>query len=207
MTQPPATTPKAPAGAAGPQDDLSGYEVLLCVCGGIAAYKSAALCSGLAQRGCGVSVAMTSAARRFVGRATFQALSGRKVHSSIWVDDSGDIHHLRLSETCDLVIVAPATANVIGKLAGGIADDLVSALLLGADAPILLAPAMNVRMWQNAAVQRNIACLQSAGVRSVGPNDGWQACRAVGPGRMSEPDEILAEAVKVLRGQTPRRST
>lgn len=206
--KPPAEAPDPTRGpgAATPPTDLVGYEVLLCVCGGIAAYKAAAVCSALAQRGCGVSVAMTRAARRFVGRATFQALSGRKVQTSLWPQESGDIHHLKMSETCDLIIVAPATANVIGKLACGIADDLVSTLLLGADAPILMAPAMNTRMWQNPAVQRNIELLHNAGVRRIGPNDGWQACRAVGPGRMSEPDEIVTAAVGALRERTPRNA-
>jgi phosphopantothenoylcysteine decarboxylase/phosphopantothenate--cysteine ligase len=184
---------------------LHGYEVLLCVCGGIAAYKSAALTSRLVQDGCGVTVAMTRAARRFIGKITFQALSGRPVVSSLWDDGTGDIQHLRLSETADLVVVAPATANVIAKLAHGQADDLVSALLIGADCPVLLAPAMNARMWAHAAVQRNIAYLAEIGVRMVGPDSGWQACRAVGPGRMSEP-EVLAESIRGLLLTRPRRS-
>lgn len=178
---------------------LTGYEVLLCVCGGIAAYKTAIVTSQLVQSGVGVSVAMTRAARKFIGAATYQALTGRSVHSSLWPPtDSGDIAHLKLSERADLIIVAPATANVIGKLAGGIADDLVSSLLLGADCPVLMAPAMNTRMWQHPSVQRNVAFLRDSGVHMVGPGSGWQACRAVGPGRMSEAEEIVASARALL---------
>jgi phosphopantothenoylcysteine decarboxylase len=194
----------APRGLDAP-DALAGYEVLLCVTGGIAAYKAAALTSALVQRGAGVRVAMTRAARRFVGVATFQALSGRPVHTTQWpTADSGDIQHLRLTEIADLAIVAPATANCLGKLAAGIADDLVSALLLGADCRVLAAPAMNERMWLHPAVQRSVAALSEWGVTFVGPESGWQACRAVGPGRMSEPTEILAVAAKMLRGAAPK---
>lgn len=185
---------------------LSGYEVLVCVCGGIAAYKVAVLVSQLVQQDCGVSVAMTRAARRFVGPVTFAALTGRPVFASLW--DPGpqaDIQHLRLSETADLIVVAPATANILGKLAGGIADDLVSTLLLGADCPVLMAPAMNARMWQHPVVQRNVAALREAGVLIIGPESGWQACRAVGPGRMSEPETLLA-AVREQLLKCPARA-
>lgn len=220
MTTPPAASPSpkatdaaAPARAASPAPgastagDLTGYECLLCVCGGIAAYKTAALASTLVQAGCGVTAAMTQAARRFVGVATFQGLTGRPVYSSLWrggPDDS--ISHLRLSESADLIVVAPATANIIGKLAGGLADDLVSSLLLGADCPVLMAPAMNARMWAHGAVQRNVRALAELGVTLVGPSSGWQACRAVGPGRMSEPDEIMAAARGLLLRHAPRRA-
>lgn len=157
------------------------------------------LVSQLVQRGHGVTVAMTREARRFVGATTFQALSGRPVHVRLWpAADSGRIEHLHLSEAADLAIVAPATANILGKLAGGIADDLVSSLLLGAACPVLLAPAMNTRMWQHAAVQRNVAFLRASGYETIGPDDGWQACRAVGPGRMSEPEALLAVIEKRL---------
>jgi phosphopantothenoylcysteine decarboxylase len=188
---------------AGPQaGGLTGYEVLVCVCGGIAAYKTAVLVSQLVQQDCGVTVAMTRAARRFVGPVSFQALTGRPVFTSLWnAGPQADIQHLRLSETADLLVDAPATANILGKLAGGIADDLVSTLLLGADCPVLMAPAMNARMWQHPAVQRNVAALREAGVLLVGPESGWQACRAVGPGRMSEPETLLA----AIREQLLRR--
>lgn len=186
-------------------DSLLGYEVLFCVTGGIAAFKAAALVSALVQRDCDVTVAMTRAARRFVTSTTFRALSGRPVHTSLWPNAaSGDIQHLKLSESADLIVVAPATANVIGKLAGGLADDLVSSLLLGADCPLLLAPAMNERMWRHPAVQRNVRFLRDSGALFVGPGTGWQACRAVGPGRMSEPDELLAAITTQLKRNPPR---
>lgn len=180
-------------------ETLRGREVLLCVSGGIAAYKSAYLVSRLVQAGCGVTVALTRAARRFITPLTFQALSGRPVYTSLWPDEtSGDIRHLSLGQNADLIVVAPATANTIGKLAGGIADDLVSSILIGAACDVLLAPAMNTNMWAHAAVQRNVALLRDAGVGMIGPDEGWQACRAVGPGRMAEPDAILAEIVRRL---------
>jgi phosphopantothenoylcysteine decarboxylase/phosphopantothenate--cysteine ligase len=180
-----------------------GSELLVCVSGGIAAYKTATLVSMLVQDGCGVTVAMTRNARRFVGPITFQALSGRPVVTSPWrASGSGDIQHLKLSETADLILVAPATANIIGKLAGGIADDLVSTLLLGAACPVILAPAMNTRMWQHPAVQRNVAFLRESGFELVGPEEGWQACGTVGPGRMSEPETLLAAVrAHLLRGK------
>lgn len=184
---------------------LCGYEALVCVCGGIAAYKTASLVSKLAQAGCGVTVAMTRSARRFIGRVTFEALSGRAVVGSMWRGD-GDIQHLKHSERSDLIVVAPATANVIGKLAGGISDDVVSALLLGAACPVMLAPAMNTHMWQHPAVQRNVNWLSEQGFDLVGPNNGWQACRAFGPGRMAEPEELF-EAVRTRLLAQPARST
>jgi phosphopantothenoylcysteine decarboxylase/phosphopantothenate--cysteine ligase len=160
----------------------------------------AALASWLVQRECGVTVAMTRAARRFVGELTFRALTGRPVYTSLWGErGDGEIRHLRLTEAADLVVVAPATANILGKLAGGIADDLVSSLLLGAACPVLLAPAMNARMWQHPAVQRNLRLLREDGIRTIGPDAGWQACRAIGPGRMSEPDAIAAVICELLR--------
>ncbi len=172
---------------------LTGYEVVLCVCGGIAAYKTAALVSKLVQEGCGVTVAMTRGGRRFVGPTTFRALTGRPVLKSMWRGtDPGALDHIRPSESADLLVVAPATANIIGKLAGGIADDLVSTLLLGADCPVLLAPAMNARMWQHPAVQRNVTFLSDNGILLIGPEEGRLACGTVGPGRMSEPEVLLA---------------
>lgn len=184
--------PGRPAAAAA-RGPLAGCEVLVCVAGGIAAYKTAALVSRLVQEGCGVTVALTRSARRFVGPATFQALSGRPVLTSLWHGpDPGAMEHLRPAEQADAVVVAPATANLLGKLAGGIADDLVSTLLLAAAGPVLLAPAMNARMWEHPAVQRNVAWLREHGFELVGPEEGWLACGGVGPGRMSEPETILA---------------
>jgi phosphopantothenoylcysteine decarboxylase/phosphopantothenate--cysteine ligase len=184
---------------------LSGYEVLVCVTGGIAAYKTAALVSALVQQGAGVTVAMTRNARRFVGPVTFEALTGRPVASSMWRRRANaEIQHLALSEAVDLAVVAPATANIIGKVAGGIADDLVSTLLLGADCPVMLAPAMNARMWQHPATQRNVAWLRENGYAVVGPEEGWQACRASGPGRMSEPETLLAAIRRQLVTSPPK---
>jgi phosphopantothenoylcysteine decarboxylase/phosphopantothenate--cysteine ligase len=186
-------------------DALHGYEVLLCVCGGIAAYKTATLVSALVQRGCGVTVAMTRNARRFVGPITFEALTGRPVVTNMWSGrGSARIQHLDHSETADLIVVAPATANVLAKLAGGIADDLVSTLLLAADCPLMLAPAMNARMWQHPATQRNVALLKERGCAFVGPESGWQACGTVGPGRMSEPETLLAETQEQLLKAPPK---
>ena len=173
--------------------------MLVCVCGGIAAYKTAALVSALAQRGCVVTVAMTRNARRFVGPVTFEALSGHPVATSMWQRTEGEVRHLALAESVELIVVAPATANILAKLAGGIADDLVSSLLLGAACPILLAPAMNARMWQHPATQRNVAWLRDNGFEFCGPEEGWQACRAVGVGRMSEPETILTAIKTRLR--------
>ncbi len=187
----------APPVTAEIQSAKPAVEIVVCVCGGIAAYKTAMVVSRLVQDGHSVTVAMTQNARRFVGRATFAALTGRPVHVDAW-EPSGLIQHLKLSELADLIVVAPATANILGKLAGGIADDLVSALLLGAACPVLLAPAMNTRMWQHPAVQRNVQFLRDAGIHMVGPESGWQACRAVGPGRMSEPEAIIAAAYERL---------
>jgi phosphopantothenoylcysteine decarboxylase/phosphopantothenate--cysteine ligase len=174
------------------------------VSGGIAAYKTAYLVSRLVQAGAGVTVAMTPSARRFVGRATFEGLTGREVATRLW--GGGDICHLKLSESADLIIVAPATANCLGKLAGGLADDLVSALLLGAACPVMLAPAMNQNMWRHPAVQRNVSWLREQGFHLVGPGSGWQACRTVGAGRMSEPEAILSVALHVLAGASNRRT-
>lgn len=184
---------------------LRSYEVLVCVCGGIAAYKTAALVSVLVQRGCGVTVATTRNARRFVGPTTFAALTGRPVITSMWKGAGApEIQHLKRSEAADLILVAPATANIVAKLAGGIADDLISTLLLGADCPVMLAPAMNTRMWEHPATQRNVAFLREHGYRLIGPESGWQACRMVGPGRMSEPETILAEVEQQLRSTPPK---
>lgn len=186
---------------------LAGYETLVCVCGGIAAYKVASVVSALAQRGCGVTVAMTRNARRFVGEITFEALSGRPVATSNWrAAEHVGVQHLKLSERADLLLLAPATANTIAKYALGLADDLVSNLLLGAACPVVIAPAMNERMWANPATQRNVALLKEAGVEFIGPESGWQACRAVGPGRMSEPEAIVERVSARLREKAPRRA-
>lgn len=185
---------------------LRSYTVLVCVTGGIAAYKVATVVSRLVQDGARVTVAMTRSARRFVGPTTFRALTGQPVLTSLWRgEEPGALPHLRPSETADLILVAPATANIIGKLANGVADDLVSTLLLGADCHVMLAPAMNTRMWQHPAVQRNVGFLRDNGYLLVGPEEGWLACRTQGPGRMSEP-QTLIEAVREQLLCTPPRS-
>lgn len=189
---------------------LAGYEVLLCVAGGIAAYKSADLASKLAQGGAGVSVAMTEAGQKFVGPMTFQALTGRGVYTSLWQSaESYNPQHISLTELADLMIVAPATADVIAKMACGLADDLVSTLALSAhDAcGILIAPAMNLRMWSAPATTANIAVLTDRGVEVVGPGQGRLACGTVGLGRMAEPDEILAAASKLLLARPPKKQS
>lgn len=182
--------------------ELAGYEVLVGVCGGIAAYKTCEVVSRLVQRGAGVTVAMTRAARRFVGPVSFQALSGRRVLTSLWgADDPSDVQHIEVTERADLIVIAPATADVIGKMAAGIADDILTTLVASAASSVLVAPAMNVRMWSNPLVQRNVAVLSEQGFRFVGPGEGWLACRSVGAGRMAEPDEIVEAAVAVLKAK------
>ena len=147
-----------------PDTDLAGYEVLACVCGGIAAYKVCEVVSKLIQRGAGVTVAMTRSAKKFVGPTTFQALTGRHVLTGLWsVDDPDDVQHIALTAAADLVLIAPATANIIGKIAAGIADDVVTTLVISAASPVILAPAMNDRMWANAIVQGNVARLKQHG--------------------------------------------
>jgi phosphopantothenoylcysteine decarboxylase len=193
-----------PQGATLPSD-LTGYEVLVGVTGGIAAYKTCEVVSRLVQRGAGVSVAMTRSARRFVGAITFQALSGRRVLTSMWHDeDPGDVQHIAMTGGADLVVVAPATANVIGKIASGIADDLLTTLVVSAGSPVLLAPAMNDRMWANPMVQRNVRTLNEAGYVLVGPSSGWLACRSVGPGRMAEAGEIIEAIAGLLKRNPPK---
>ncbi len=182
-------------------DQLAGYECLVCVTGGIAAYKTCTLVSRLVQAGCGVTVAMTRSARRFVGPTTFRGLTGRPVLTSLWHAHDA-MPHL---EPADIAVVAPATANILGKLAHGIADEIVSSLLIGLDAPRLIAPAMNARMWANPAVQRNIARLREDGWLIVGPETGWQACREVGPGRMTDPQTLFDLVRRQLRSRPPRR--
>lgn len=191
----------------GQPGDLAGYEVLVTVCGGIAAYKVCTVVSRLVQRGAGVTVAMTKAARKLVGPATFQSLSARKVLTSLWQATADyDAQHIHVTERADLCIVAPATANIIGKIASGIADDLVSTMLASTPGPTLLAPSMNGRMWENTFVQSNLARLTEAGFHVVGPGEGWLACRTIGVGRMAEPDEIITAAAELLKASPPRES-
>ena len=178
---------------------LQGRKLLLCVCGGIAAYKAAELVRRLRDAGAMVQVAMTDNAQRFVGAQTFQALSGLPVRTSLW-DAAAEqaMGHLELARWADGIVIAPATANTIAKLAHGFADDLVSTLCLATTAPITLAPAMNHRMWLHPATQANVDTLRARGVCFVGPVDGPLAEGESGPGRMSEPMDIVAALAGVL---------
>lgn len=174
-------------------------EILLGVSGGIACYKAAALTSRLVQGGHGVTVVMTAAAQEFIGAATFRALTGRPVATQSFPPDSHPLGpHIELARKADLVCIAPATANILAKAASGLADDLLSTLLLSFEGPVLMAPAMNCEMWAKPAVQRNVAQLQEDGIHFVGPDEGWLSCRERGAGRMSEPEAIFAEIEKLL---------
>jgi len=190
-----------------PRDDLTGYELLLGVTGGIAAYKAAALVSTLAQRRCGVTVVMTASAQRLVAPLTFASLSGRRVYTDLWaVEREWQANHVSLASRADLIAIAPATANILAKVATGLADDLLSTVVVSADSPVLLAPAMNPRMWANPITQANVEKLRALGYHVVGPESGWLACREVGPGRMAEPEAILARIADLLRTAPPKAS-
>jgi phosphopantothenoylcysteine decarboxylase/phosphopantothenate--cysteine ligase len=172
---------------------MRGKSVLLIIGGGIAAYKSLELIRALKTRGCGVRAIMTAAAAEFVTPLSVASLSGEKVYADLFsLTDEAEMGHIQLSRAADLVVVAPATADLMAKLAGGLANDLASTALLATDKPVLMAPAMNVRMWNHAATQRNLATLKRDGVLFVGPGDGEMACGEYGPGRMAEPAEIAA---------------
>jgi len=185
--------------------DLEGYEVIVGVCGGIAAYKVCSVVSALVQRGAGVTVAMTQAAMRFVGPTTFQTLTARPVFTDLWTGvDAYDPQHIRLTSNADLFLIAPATANMIGKIACGICDDPVSTMVTSATGTVMLAPAMNDAMWAHPPVQANVGKLQQLGVTLIGPAQGWLACRSQGPGRMTEPAEIVEAVAQKLRSHPPR---
>ncbi|XKE93558.1 bifunctional phosphopantothenoylcysteine decarboxylase/phosphopantothenate--cysteine ligase CoaBC [Metaplanococcus flavidus] len=170
---------------------LANRRILLCVSGGIAVYKAVALVSKLSQAGADVKVIMTESARQFVQPLTFQVMSRNDVFYDTFDEkDSSVIAHIDLADWADLVIVAPATANVIGKLANGIGDDMVTTTLLAATAPIWIAPAMNVHMYDHPAVKRNIQRLHDDGIRFIEPSEGFLACGYVGKGRLEEPEKI-----------------
>jgi phosphopantothenoylcysteine decarboxylase/phosphopantothenate--cysteine ligase len=174
-------------------------EVLLGVTGGIAAYKTAELCSRLVQAGAGVSVVMTTSAEKFIGATTFEALTGRPVHRQLFQPQEHHIgEHIGLVRRADLLVVAPASANCLAKFAHGLADDLLSTIALTHTGPILMAPAMNSEMWQKPSVQRNIAQLREDGVLFIEPGSGWLSCGQVGPGRMAEAAEILDRVRELL---------
>jgi phosphopantothenoylcysteine decarboxylase/phosphopantothenate--cysteine ligase len=172
---------------------MSGLRILLGVTGGIAAYKSADLVRRLREAGIEVRVVMTQAATAFVAPLTFQALSGNPVRTELLDEDAeAGMGHIELARWADQVLIAPATADFIARLAHGLADDLLTTLCLATTAPISLAPAMNQRMWENAATQANCALLGERGIRMLGPDSGSQACGETGPGRMLEPAELVA---------------
>lgn len=172
---------------------LDNKRILLIISGGIAAYKSLDLIRQLRKAGAWVTPVMTGSAREFVTPLSVSALAEEKVYQDLFdLTDEAEMGHIELSRSADLIVVAPATANLLAKMAQGLADDLASTLLLATDTQVLVAPAMNVRMWDHPATQRNIATLRADGVSFVGPNEGEMACGEFGPGRMSEPHEIVS---------------
>jgi phosphopantothenoylcysteine decarboxylase / phosphopantothenate---cysteine ligase len=179
--------------------DFSNKRVLLIVTGGIAAFKIPELIRLLRGRGCGVTCVLTRAGAEFITILTLQALSETKVYTDLFsLTDENEMGHIELSRSADLIVVAPATANILAKMAAGLGDDLASTLLLATDKPVLVAPAMNVRMWLHAATQANMTLLAQRGIHVVGPEEGAMACNEYGPGRMSEPPAILAEIEVML---------
>jgi len=180
--------------------------IALGVTGGIGAYKAVEVVRGLQKRGHDVVAVMTHAATRFVGPVTFEAITRRRVIVDQF--DAGmnaDIEHIALASTIDLLLIAPATANIIGKMAHGIADDFLSTLYVATRAPVLVAPAMNTQMFAHEAVRKNLDTLAARGVRFVEPGEGYLACGWIGKGRLAEPEEIVAAADAVLRPQSPLR--
>lgn len=174
------------------------HRIIVGISGGIAAFKIASLVSRLVQSGNRVSVAMTPSAEHFIGRSTFAALCGEPP-----VLDSFDARfplgpHIELLNGADLLVIAPATAHILGSCALGLADGLIPTLYLQAECPVLMAPAMSSAMWSKPAVQRNVQQLREDGVRFIGPDSGWLSCRRVGEGRMSEPDAILEACMSLL---------
>src|SRR5205823_11496569 len=180
--------------------------IALGVTGGIGAYKAVEVARGLQKRGHEVAAIMTHSATRFVGPVTFEAITRRRVIVDQF--DAGmnaDIEHIALASTIDLLLIAPATANIIGKMAHGIADDFLSTLYLATRAPVLVAPAMNTQMFAHEAVRKNLDTLAARGVRFVEPGEGYLACGWIGKGRLAEPDEIVAVADAMLRPSGPLR--
>ncbi len=180
---------------------LAGRSVLLIVSGGIAAYKSLELVRLLRREGASVRCVLTAAGARFVTALSLEALCEQPVHSDLWtLDEASGMGHIQLSRAADLVVVAPASADLLARMAAGLADDLASTVLLATDTPVLVAPAMNVRMWTHQATAANLATLRGRGVAVVGPDDGAMACGEFGPGRLAEPPAILATIAAMLGG-------
>ena len=185
---------------------LAGREIIVGVCGGIAAYKVADVVSKLVQTGAGVTVVMTDAAQKFVTPLTFEALSGRKVRTSTWdLIDSGDTQHIKLTERADLMLIAPATTNIIAKVACGLTDDLLSLLICASACPVVFAPAMNDRMWANPIAQENVAKLKKLGYPFMGPEEGWLACRNTGAGRLADTQTIVDELTRMIESRDARK--
>lgn len=179
---------------------LAGKTVLLIIGGGIAAYKTHELIRLLKTRGARVRIIMTKAAEEFVTPLSLSSLSGEKVYTALFsLTDEVEMGHIQLSRAADLLVVAPATADLLAKMAHGLADDLASTALLATDKRVLVAPAMNVRMWQHPATRRNLDTLKNDGVAIIGPNEGEMACGELGPGRMAEPGEILSAIIGMLK--------
>src|SRR4051794_15679447 len=180
--------------------------IALGVTGGIGAYKAVEVARGLQKRGHEVVAVMTQSAMRFVGPITFEAITRRRVIADQFeVGMNADIEHIALASTIDLLLIAPATANIIGKLANGIADDFLSTLYTATRAPLLIAPAMNTQMFEHEAVRKNLDTLQARGARFVEPGEGYLACGWIGKGRLAEPDEIVAAADAMLKPEGPLR--
>jgi len=183
---------------------LSGKRVLLIVAGGIAAFKVHELIRLLRAQSCGVTCVLTEAGRQFVTPLSLQALSESKVYSDLFsLTDESEMGHIQLSRSADLLVVVPATADLLARMAAGMANDLAATVLLATDKPVLVAPAMNVRMWLHAATQANVALLQSRGVHMLGPDEGAMACHEYGPGRMAEPAAILTAIAALLDAARP----
>ena len=182
---------------------LASKNILLIIGGGIAAYKTLDLIRRLQDRGASVTPVLTKASEEFVTPLSVSALAGRKVYRDLFdLTDEAEMGHIQLSRSADLIVVAPATADLMAKMAHGLANDLASTLLLATDTPVLIAPAMNVRMWEHPATRRNVATLRGDGIAVVGPNEGDMACGEFGPGRMSEPLEIVA-AIETALAEGP----
>jgi len=183
---------------------LKGKRILLIVAGGIAAFKVHELIRLLRKQDAAVRCVLTEAGAKFVTPLSLQALTEDKVYSDMFsLTDESEMGHIQLSRDADLLVVAPATANILARMAAGLADDLASTVLLATDKPVFVAPAMNVRMWSHAATQANVETLKKRGIGFIGPNDGVMACNEFGPGRMSEPAEIVAAIEGLLTAEKP----
>ena len=181
------------------KNNLNGKNIVLCVCGGIAAYKSIEVLRLLQKSGANVRVVMTRSAKKFVGEITFEMLSGESVYSEMF-DSIGDssIKHIELADYAELVVIAPATANIIGKLANGIGDDAMTTFMLAVKVPVIICPSMNTNMYENQIVQRNIDTLEKNNFSIVEPDSGVLACGATGAGRFPEPEYIVDRILKQL---------